>query len=234
MVRTRRRAGRRRGEEVEQVGLGVQRRAALEMRRHRGVRGGRRFGEGRRRSGGLPAHQGVEAGERIGLRIAAAGQGDVVAELDEDVVFAEADGLAVLQRLAVAAAQAVPGIDQQHPVGAGVGEVVHPVAVEDGAVAAGDQALRVRQDPVVVRAPTDGQLSLVQYLFRTLTGGQLVVAGDGQSQRHCYSLHCQRPALPGAHPRARGISVRIQAGPTAFRRFVASGRHIGWYRIIKD
>ncbi len=35
-----------------------------------------------------------------------------MAELDEDVVFAEADGLAVLQRLAVAAAQAVPGIDQ--------------------------------------------------------------------------------------------------------------------------
>ncbi|HHN3913512.1 TPA: FHA domain-containing protein, partial [Pseudomonas aeruginosa] len=41
-----------------------------------------------------------------GVLLVNAGQGDVMAELDEDVVFAEADGLAVLQRLAVAAAQA--------------------------------------------------------------------------------------------------------------------------------
>ncbi|MCY1290093.1 hypothetical protein D9M70_392190 [compost metagenome] len=171
---------RRRGEEIEQVRLGVEGRTPLEMRagRHIGGRRLRRRGDVRR--SGLPAHEGVEAGEGVGRCPARSHS----LELHQDLVFAQAQHFAVLQRLAVAAMHAQPGIHQQHAIGAGIGQVVGPVAELDGAVPARHQPLRIGQHPVVFRAPPYPQLALIERHLRTLSRCEFVITGNSQTQRH--------------------------------------------------
>ncbi|MNP25944.1 hypothetical protein D3C76_1187730 [compost metagenome] len=83
---------RRSGKEVEQVGLGVEGRAPLEMRAGRHIGGYRLWRRGAARHIGLPAHEGVETGEGVGRRHARSHG----LELHQDLVFAQAQHFAVL------------------------------------------------------------------------------------------------------------------------------------------
>ncbi|MNP56419.1 hypothetical protein D3C76_1511420 [compost metagenome] len=53
---------------------------------------------------------------------------------------------------------------------------------------AGNQALRVRQYPVIIGITANCHHSLIHGLFRTLAWGDLVITSDSQTQRHLASL----------------------------------------------
>src|SRR6185312_8934511 len=76
------------------------------------------------------------------------------------------------------------GVIDEDAVGAGVGDRVAHALLADGAVALGDELVRVRQGPVVVGRAADGDAGRLEALAQRLRHGLAAIADDGEDERH--------------------------------------------------
>ena len=81
-------------------------------------------------------------------------------------------------------ANALLGVVEVDPVGAGIGQEIAAILIVDGAVATGQDSLWILQDPLILRRPADADRPVIKCLGGFLTRGKPLKAGNGQSQGH--------------------------------------------------
>ena len=101
-----------------------------------------------------------------------------------DLVFAEPDDVPVLQHMRTALGHRAFVIVDEHTIGAGVLEDIEPVAVMNTGVMCRDEALRIRQHPVVVGRAADIAAHGVEYRGTAVSEQPAVITYDAKLQRH--------------------------------------------------
>jgi hypothetical protein len=97
-----------------------------------------------------------------------------------DFEIADGHAVAVGDRPACALAERNARIVQEHPVGAGIGNV-EAVAVErDLGVGAGDETVRVRQHPVAAPSASDDTAGVVEHMPASIAHQGLLETRDVQ------------------------------------------------------